>query len=144
MIINLYANYSDNNVMDKNISLLKTLTGTLRDDCSIINPIINIENLSPAELTKANYAYIPDFGRYYYINNITLKKHLYELQMHVDVLMSFKDGIRLNNAVISRQQKSYNLYLRDGVFKCEAGDIIQIKQFSGGFDDFNFIFCVAG
>ena len=144
MIINLYANYSDKNVMDKNISILNTVTGTLRDDCSIINPVIAIEGMTAEELTKANYAYIPDFGRYYYINNINLKKQLYEMQMHVDVLMSFKDGIRLNNAVISRQQKSYNLYLRDGVFKCEAGDIIQIKQFSGGFDDFNFIFCVAG
>lgn len=144
MIINLYTNYSDKNVMDKNISFIKTLTGTLRDNCSIINPTITIEGLTAEELPKTNYVYIPDFGRYYYINNIILKKNLYELQMHVDVLMSFKDGIRLNNAVISRQQKSYNLYLRDGVFKCEAGDIIQIKQFSGGFDDFNFIFCVAG
>lgn len=144
MNIILYSNFSDKNVMDKNISLIKTLTGTLRENCSIINPTISIEGLTAEELTKANYAYIPDFGRYYYINNIILKKNLYELQMHVDVLMSFKDSIRLNNAVISRQQKSYNLYLRDGVFKCEAGDIIQIKQFSDGFDDFNFIFCVAG
>ena len=144
MNIILYANLSDKNVMDKNITELKTIEGTLRDDCSIINPVVNVEGLTASELTTANYAYIPEFGRYYFINNIVLNGKLYELNMHVDVLSTYKEGIRNNSAVISRQAKSYNLYLRDGVFKCEAGNIIQIKQFATGFDDFNFIFCVAG
>lgn len=144
MNIILYTNLSDKNVVDKMLYEHETISGTLREDCSIINPVLSVEGLTPVQIKEVNYAYIPDFGRYYFINNITLKGKLYEISMHVDVLMSFKDSIRDNEAVISRQQNTYNLYLRDGVFKCEAGNIIQIKQFGSGFDTFSYIFCVAG
>lgn len=144
MNIVLYKNLSDKNVMDKDITSLKSMTGTLRDDCSIIDPVISIEGLTASELTSANYAYIPEFGRYYFINNIVCKNKLYELTMHVDVLSTYKDSIRDNTAIIARQQKSYNLYLRDGAFKCEAGNIIQVKQFGSGFNTFSYVFCVAG
>lgn len=144
MNISLYTNLSDKNVVDKTLYHNADITGTLREDCSIINPVFKIENLTDTQLKECNYCYIPEFGRYYYINNIICKNHLYELNCHVDVLMSFKDSIRNNDAVISRQQNTYNLYLRDGVFKCEAGNIIQIKQFGSGFDTFSYIFCVAG
>lgn len=142
MILKLYKNYSDKNVIDKSITQVGTdITGTLRDDCSIINPVIAIEGLS--DLT-VNYAYISEFGRYYYINNIVCKGNLFELQMHVDVLKTYAAGIRNNSAVISRQQNYYNLYLQDGVFKTYANPHIQIKQFPSGFNSYNFIFSVAG
>lgn len=144
MNLKLYTNLSDKNVFDKTLYHNADITGTLRSDCSIINPVITVEGLTATQLKECNYCYIPEFDRYYYINNIILKGQLYELNCHVDVLMSHKNDIRANSAVVSRQQNSYNLYLRDGVFKCEAGNIIQIKQFGSGFNDFSFIFCVAG
>ena len=144
MNLKLYTNLSDKNVMDKNLYHNTDINGTLREDCSIINPVIKVEGLTATQLKECNYCYIPEYGRYYYINNIICKGNLYELNCHVDVLMSFKDSIRDNSAIISRQQKTYNLYLRDGAFKCVAGNIIQIQQFSGGFDTFSFVFCVAG
>ena len=142
MTIKLYKNYDDKNVMDKNISQVGSdITGTLREDCSVIDPVIAIEGLTDLSV---NYAYIPEFGRYYYINNIVCKGKLYELQMHVDVLMSFKDGIRSNNAVIARQQNEYNLYLQDGVFKTEAYPHYEIRKFPSGFNDYQFVLCVSG
>lgn len=142
MILDLYKNYSDKNVVDKSITQIGTsISGTLREDCSVINPVISIEGLSDLGV---NYAYITEFGRYYYINNIVCKGNLYELHMHVDVLKTYAAGIRQNNAVISRQQNNYNLYLQDGVFKTLAYPHIQIKQFPSGFTDYNFIFSVAG
>ena len=145
MTIKFYENLSDKNHVDKVITQVGTdITGTLRDDCSIINPVLQLENFSGLDLTRVNYAYIVEFGRYYYINNITLRNKLYEISMHVDVLMSYKDKIRSNTAVVSRQENNYNLYLQDGVFKTEAFPHIQIVQFPDGFSDFNFIFSVAG
>lgn len=142
MTIKLYKNYSDKNVVDKNVYQYGAdITGTLRDDCSIINPVIAIEGLD--DLT-VNYAYIPEFGRFYYINNIVCKRNLFELQMHVDVLMTYKSGIRSNTAVISRQQNNYNLYLQDGVFKTYANPHLEIRQFPSGFTNYNFVFSVAG
>ena len=144
MILKLYKNLSEKNVVDKNITELATITGTLREDCSVINPVIMIEDTAGFDLKFTNYAYIEEFGRFYYINNIVCKGHLFELNMHVDVLKTHANGIRANEAVISRQQNNYNLYLQDGVFKTYAYPHIQIKQFPSGFSGYNFVFSVAG
>lgn len=145
MIIKLYKNLSDKNHVDKSITQMgNDLSGSLRDDCSIVNPVIRIEDYTGFDFSEVNYAYIPEFKRYYYINNITLKNKMFELSMHVDVLMSYRDEIRSNSAVISRQENNYNLYLQDGVFKTYAFSHIQVVQFPDGFSDFNFIFSVAG
>lgn len=141
MTIKLYSNTSDKIVVDKNITQNGSdITGTLRENCSIIDPIIKMET-NPI---GSNYAYIAEFGRYYYINNIVCVGKLFEVQMHVDVLMSFKSGIRSNNAVVSRQEKQYNLYLQDGVFKEQANPHYEIKKFPSGFTSFNFILAVSG
>lgn len=144
MNLKLYENKSDNNKVTKSITQLYSLTGTLRDDCSIINPVIAVEGISAANLVKTNYAYISEFGRYYYINNIVCKGNLFELHMHVDVLETFGTAILNCSAVVSRQQSKYNLYLQDGVFKTYADNHYQIKQFSNGFNSHSFIFSVAG
>lgn len=141
MTIKLYSNTSDKIVVDKSITQVGAdITGTLREDCSIIDPIIKMET-NPI---GSNYAYISEFGRYYYINNIVCVGNLFEVHMHVDVLKTYAAGIRSNNAVVSRQEKQYNLYLQDGVFKEQANPHYEIKQFPSGFTSFNFILAVSG
>ena len=145
MIIRFYKNLSDRNHVDKNITQIgSNVTGTLRDDCSIINPVIRLEEFTGFDVTECNYAYIVEFGRYYYINNITLTNKLYEISMHVDVLMTYRNEIRSNSAVVSRQENAYNLYLQDGVFKTYSQPHIQIAQFPSGFSGNHLIFSVAG
>lgn len=144
MNITLYVNNSDRNEVSKNLTAVKVLSGTLREDCSIINPVFKIEGLTAVELRRINYCYIPDFDRYYFINNVVLKGKLTEIDCHVDVLMSFSGSIRQQKAVIARQQSLYDLYLQDGVFKTDSDPHYQIKQFPYGFSTQEFIFCVAG
>lgn len=144
MTIKLYNNLSDKIVVDKNITQQGSdVTGTLRENCSIIDPVIKMSAIG-TYLLSSNYAYISEFGRYYYITNIGCIGNLFEVHMHVDVLMSFRGDIRTNSAVISRQENQYNLYLQDGVFKTYSQPHYEIKQFGTGFTDFQFVFCVAG
>lgn len=145
MTIKFYKNLSEKNHLDKDITQIGSdITGTLREDCSIIDPIIKIESTVGAHLTECNYAYITEFGRYYFINNIKCVGKLFEVHMHVDVLSTYKEVIRNNTAVVSRQQNNFNLYLQDGNFKTNAFPHMQVIQFPNGFSDFNFILSVAG
>lgn len=145
MTLKLYTNTSDKNHLDKNITQQGTdISGTLREDCSIIDPVISIEAITNFNLKTCNYAYISEFGRYYYITNIVCSGKLYELHMHCDVLMSFRSQIRGNNAVIARQENAYNLYLADGVFKTYADPHYQIMKFPSGFSGYHYILAVAG
>ena len=142
MTLKIYTNTSEKNKVDKNITQVgQDISGTLRESCSVVDPVIAIEGLSDMSV---NYAYITEFGRYYYINNIVCRGNLFELHMHVDVLMSYRGGIRSNTAVISRQQNEYNLYLTDGVFKTEAIPHYEIRKFPSGFTGYHFVLAVAG
>ena len=148
MTIKFYRNLSDNKVMDKNITQVGTdVTGVLRDDCSIINPVVMIEDFTSFNPKTCNYAYISEFGRYYYITNIICKTDkLFEIHMHVDVLKSFASGIRSNQAVIGRQQTKgiYDLMLNDGTYKVKANPNYNIMKFPNGFSGEHYILIVAG
>ena len=140
----LYKNKSDDKVVTKDIEQLIVLNGTLREGCSIINPIIKVEAINNSIASVCNYAKLAQFGRYYFVRDIIFTGKLYELHMHVDVLASFQTELKSLDAVIARQEKKYNLYLQDGFFKTYQNPHVSIKQFPNGFDTQQFVLAVAG
>lgn len=113
MIIRLYKNIAEkNSVVKYSDSSTKELTptfsveGYLKSGTSIIDPIIIIEDNTSA-IRQVNYAYIPDFNRYYFINDVaSTVNNLWEMHMHCDVLSSFWSEIKTNTAIIGRCQAS--------------------------------------
>lgn len=140
----LYKNKSDDKVVTKDIEQLIVLNGTLREGCSIINPVIKVEAINNSIASICNYAKIAQFGRYYFVRDIIFTGKLYELHMHVDVLASFQTELKRLDGVIARQEKIYNLYLQDGYFKTYQNPHVSIKQFPNGFDTQQFVLAVAG
>lgn len=144
MHLNLFQNNSDKNVMWKQITTKANLEGTLREQCSVIDPVIQVQGISASDIPYINYCEITEFGRYYYINDIVCVGKLYELHCHIDVLMTYKDQVKSIPAVIARQENVNNVMLTDGLIKTYANPEIEIRRSSGGFTDFQYIFCVAG
>ena len=127
----LMTSKSNVNVVNKSLSTVATATGVLRASTSIIDPVVTIESQLAAELISlVNYAKIATFNRYYYVTNIiSLYNGLWELHMHVDVLMSFRDSILAQKALVARQQYNYNLYLDDGSFMAYQNPDIDVVPF---------------
>lgn len=144
----LYTNNSAANVVNKELVQIHSVTGVLRDGSSIIDPVILIEANSPGfQSNHVNYLYVEEFERYYYITNIiSVNYTLWEIHCHVDVLMSFSEGIKRQVAVVARQEAEYNLMLDDGFFMCYQNPKIQTKVFSveGPFETQEFVLVVAG
>lgn len=141
----LYTNESADNVVTKKLSTaLATLSGTLRKDCSIIDPVIEVEAINNSIAASCNYAMIADFGRYYFVRNIELVGKLWRIHMHVDVLSSFQTPLKSLDAVIARQENIYNLNLQDGLFKTYQNPHMQVYQFPNGFNTQQFVFAVSG
>lgn len=142
--IQLMRNNSQVNKIGKDLTSLLTVTGNLKSETSIIDPTIIIEcNL--ANMTKCNYMYIPQFNRYYFVNNIrSITDDLVEFSCHVDVLETYKNEIRQNSAIVKRQQNNWNLYLNDGAFKVYQNPMVVTKAFPSGFNTFEFVLAVAG
>lgn len=120
-----------------------TVTGTLRDGCSIVNPEVIIECNNP--ITQ-NYAYIEVFRRYYYINDIQAFRsyqdqqnnlhNLWVLKLHCDVLKTFAEGILGSPCVIVKTASNeFNLYLPDPNFKCKQNNLVGFKSFPPSFSE---------
>lgn len=86
-----------------------------------ITPKANLDILAPVVLLQynadylgANYAYIPDLGRYYYIRDQILSpgKQI-ALQLYIDVRMSWDAGIRGCSGVVVRSQSVGSNYFPD-------------------------------
>lgn len=128
MIIDLYLNNSEDNTVTKNLSQILSMQGNLKSETSIINPSIMFEFAK--QMPIFNYVYIPDFKRYYFVRNITsYRTNLWQMDLHVDVLMSFKNEILANTGTIARQENQWNMYLDDGTFRAYSNPLIQFKKF---------------
>ena len=115
MNILLYKTTNANNDLNKTISDKVELVGALREASSIIAPSILIQS-NPIGY---NYAYIPEFGRYYYIKNITaFRKGAYIIDLKCDVLMSFKEEILNMSGIVSRLTNGDDYATRDIKTKC--------------------------
>lgn len=142
MNIVLMRNTSPHNKINKLITTLATLTGSLVEETTLIDPEILIES---ATLPAANYAQIPDFNRYYHIRNIeSVRNGLWKLTMHVDVLKTYASAILNNTAVISRSANKWNLYLEDNDFKAYADPYIVVKEFPQGFSTYQLVLALLG
>lgn len=142
--IDLILNKSDKNVVSKDLTTLLSVSGVLKNETSIIDPVIIIE-CDLTTLVNVNYMHIPIFGRYYYINNIrSVRNGLVEFTCHVDVLQSFASAIRSNTGIIHRQENAWNLYLNDGSFKVYQNPMVLTRDFPTGFSTHEFVLAVAG
>lgn len=142
--ISFYVNSSEKNKVDKTLTLITTISGVLKESTSIIDPVIVIEG-SLSAFTGCNYMQIESFGRSYFVNNIrSISNGLIEISAHVDVLSTYKNAIRRNQAIIRKQQNTWNLYLNDGSLRVYQDPEIIVKTFPSGFTKQEFVLAVAG
>ena len=82
-------------------------TGAVRGEISVEHPVIVVEAL----ISVGNYAYIPDFGRYYWITDKNLlRSDLTEVTLKSDPLMTFADSIKACKIIANRTGQQGSLY----------------------------------
>lgn len=114
MILELMNTSADKRYLSKSTSLIKKVTCKIKEGTSIINPTVIIKKLSDGHIRKCNYAHISEFGRYYFINDITeAPANQLEISMHVDVLKTYSSQIRGISTLILRQENIFSPYYED-------------------------------
>lgn len=136
--ITLYQNSSDNDVVPKYLGKskwdLKFNHVYLKSNCTLKKPtiILHLNDKYCPDWAKYNYAYIPQFYRYYYIDNITfLQGNNVQLDLSCDVLMSFYDDYIDKKQYITRvQDKSlWDWSLPDSDFNVECLEMTDLREF---------------
>ena len=142
--IRFYNNKSAPEKISKSLTELDVLSGTLKNETSIIDPVILVA-ADVEDIADANYMQIGLFNRYYFITDIkSVRANLVEVSAHVDVLMSYRSDIRDNKAIIKRSENNYNLYLNDGSLKTLQNPQIETKAFDPFMTTLEFVLAVAG
>lgn len=89
----------------------------LKDRSSIITPVIT---LTGANLPSYNYCFIPAYNRYYYVRNKTWDKGVWEFELNIDVMASWKSDIGATNTYILRSSSAHNTYVKDTIYPATA------------------------
>lgn len=133
----LYKNKSDNKQLNKEFTLVKTFgrdAFKLLDNTGVTRPVVivnaKIAGGSVRDYLKANYAYLSDTVRYYFIENVELLNGgMVKLYLKVDVLQSFASDIGNCSGLVERQEFLYSPYFVDTMLPVKAGRIIERYDF---------------
>lgn len=129
MVIKLYNNMSDINVLGKNLLNERTVNAVLKDTTNFLRPSLELN--TPAQ--SFNYFYIPSFGRYYFIDDYSIiRNNLLRIVGRVDVLETYKNDV-LNSYGLMRKGKNYNKYY--GTFESEVREERRIINFENNFNE---------
>ena len=117
MNVTFYKNNSDKRVITKTLTGATTASGvSLYDSTSVTAPVLKMSG-GASKIVSFNYVYIPDFERYYYITDFTVENGYILISCKVDVLMSYASDIKNCTCITKRQEKQFNFYLNDEMFK---------------------------
>ena len=145
MTVHLYYNQSDARQVNKVLVYGETFEGQARDEVDVIRPIIMFDT---PDVLPYNYAYIPEFDRYYtVVFRNSFREGLYELGLDVDVLMSFRQDIFNMSAVVDKQTMAENgdEYIDDGSLVADNTQFVQVYNYPNGFNENpEFVLITAG
>ena len=135
--VTLYYNADKNIVAQKHLTSIGSFSGDFRATADVLRPTLIIEG---EVSTSANYVYIPDFNRYYYISERReITKDLTEFALYVDVRKSFYNNLLSNRGIVARNTNNYNMYLADNKIPISARKAVAIQKFPstpfGAYDD---------
>lgn len=139
MEINLFKCTAENHRVNKSqyISNRFAMNGSLRNESSVVDPVILVEKTNPAKYNY-NYMYIAEFNRWYFINDIiSIRNNLWEIHAHVDVLYSWYDDLYNMECIIEKSEEfnKSNLYYDDGSFILDTRRNVELKEFPTGFNE---------
>ena len=137
MQIDLFLCTAENVRVDKSgyLNSRFSINGALRNESSIIDPVIIIEKTNPSAY---NYMYISEFSRWYYINDmISIRENVWEIHAHVDVLYTWYRDIANSEAILEKCEDSgnSNMYYDDGSFVFDCRNNFEVKEFPNGFNE---------
>ena len=145
MKVYIYKTENEKNKLNKSLELVKELEVKLLNNTEILKPIIEVSHIPFEDITTANYMYIPDLNRYYFIDNMELMTggKVY-ISGSVDVLMSYMESILNIRGTVKRAESLKNGYIIDENYKSVSYSQITTKRFPNSMNEDSFILMTVG
>lgn len=135
MEVIFYYNASDDRVINKVLVGGTSFIGEFVEDVNVMLPVIRFED---SGVLRYNYAYIPELQRYYTVNSVTsFRQGIWDVELSVDVLMSFRGDIMALSVIVDKQTMPENgdEYIDDGSLVTDNVMFTRVHEFESGFND---------
>lgn len=143
MDVTFYKTTSPKNALNKTLTDGTTKACTLKMSKDICNPSFIVGYDS--SLLSRSYAYISDWGRYYFIESIEVTPGQEMLiKLHVDVLTTYATEIKACKARITRSQSNFDKYIPDSMIINKAQTKITQRKLGTGFTSANKYYIMIG
>ena len=141
----LYTMTGDSHSFNKSLSSLGDFSCDFKNIIDVETPEVYVA--AGDTYDKANYMYIPEFGRYYYCKARAGTGNVITFECQSDPLMCFKSQILACPAVIARNPWHFDLYVPDPKLPIEARTASAVLKFPNNpfnGDDFCYILTTLG
>lgn len=143
MTLDLYTTTSERHRLDKVLSNKITKNCSVKAGTDLLNPTVTI-GYDVSVLSKS-YAYIADFGRYYYITGVEVTPgQQIVLHLHVDVLKTYSSQIKACSARITRSQSNPDPMIADNLIINKVNTNITQRKLGAGFTRSNKYYVLIG
>lgn len=129
----LYKTKSEKTALTKVMETgYKNYEGILINNSNVVDPIIKLQ-VGADVIATYNYMVIGDFGRKYFITDITaLTTDTCMVSGHVDVLSTYETEIRANSGIVGRATNMWHKYMNDNMIKVDSRPVITTQVFKKG------------
>lgn len=111
MLIKLYTTKTPNNTIGKVLENETEYNIKFKSQTDRTKPIVV---LMSETMIDFNYAYIPDFNRYYFVESVEVTPNkIYNISLRCDVLESFKKDILESSGFVNQQTTPNKYYNSD-------------------------------
>lgn len=93
----------------------------IKSGSGILHPTISLDLGKVNDPSQYNYAYIPDFDRYYFIEEWYFDRALWTASLKVDVLATYKTEIGNSNLYVMRSASAHNGDIIDTLYPAKSG-----------------------
>lgn len=134
---NFYYLHKRRNSTKKPTTALNSYAINLKDNTSFLNPTIEVYLPDYGTPFGWNYAYISEFGKYYYIKDYRWSTSgFWEIDLILDVLASHVEAIRAGTYYILYAETAFNTHILDNrIQQLNTASIIEATPASSFFDN---------
>lgn len=119
--VNLYTHYKRDNSTKRPSNAGAIYSCVLKKGCGILHPAIELNMGLTYDPSQYNYAYIPAFDRYYYIEEWLFEDAKWTAQMRVDVLATYKGEIGDSTLYVLRSANAFDGRIIDNLYPQKTG-----------------------
>lgn len=129
IIVELYQfKKKENSTAQPNRASASSFNCILKEECGIINPSIILDIGLSQSPSSYNYAYIPSFNRWYWIEEWTNIHPRWVASLKVDALASFKTDIGNTNLYVLRASNEYDGSIIDSLYPTKIYNTVSINS----------------